>query len=341
MKNLFDYATRELAQDALLTWLFWNYDCEKPKVCDVAYHLLNEFNDLDMKPGDATNIKVDKQYKKMDIIVRFSYNGKRYLTVIEDKTHSREHDNQLQKYNEELKKIGNVDVINRIYYKTDDEDSDDIKACEECNPKWKYYFIKDIVKLLEGFNETGSDILDDYLARVRAIDKMVSTVSEKSMNEWDYYEFRTYFRKMLLPAAGDLRSVQVNYPGWYGYPSVIIEYTDPSGKIFCSMEIIGRIEAESFSLLIRAGERKIDENGKKVDNALPIEKRKEIRNLFCGECLDNRFVSRTRKDWKWAIVGSSNDYAKRISYTEQLGDVTRELKNTILDFQTLVKKIKA
>ena len=28
MKNLFDYATKELSQDAFLRWLFENYDCE-------------------------------------------------------------------------------------------------------------------------------------------------------------------------------------------------------------------------------------------------------------------------------------------------------------------------
>ena len=29
MKNLFDYATKELSQDAFLRWLFENYNCKK------------------------------------------------------------------------------------------------------------------------------------------------------------------------------------------------------------------------------------------------------------------------------------------------------------------------
>ena len=331
MKNLFDYATRELAQDALLTWLFSNYDCEKPKVCEVAYHLLNKFNGLDMKLGEATHLKVVKQYKKMDIIVRFNYGGKRYLTVIEDKTYSREHDNQLQKYNSELEKIQDVDVIKRIYYKTDDKDPQDIKACDECQPEWKYYFIEDIVKLFDGFHDTGSHILDDYISHVRAIERKVSHMSKKSMTEWDYYEFRTYFRKMLLPQVGDLHGAMVKYPGWYGYPSVVIEYS-ANGKNYCSLEIIGRIEAEGFSYILRAGEWKADKNGKFVESELLYEKRKEISKHFCDDHSKDRFISRVRKDWKWAIAGSKSPCPRNLSYDQPLADVTEELKATILDF---------
>ena len=35
MKNLFDYATKELSQDAFLRWLFENHDCENEEVVEI------------------------------------------------------------------------------------------------------------------------------------------------------------------------------------------------------------------------------------------------------------------------------------------------------------------
>ena len=43
MKNLFDYATKELSQDAFLRWLFENYNCEDKDVCDASRELIMNF----------------------------------------------------------------------------------------------------------------------------------------------------------------------------------------------------------------------------------------------------------------------------------------------------------
>ncbi len=39
MKNLFDYATKELSQDAFLRWLFENYNCENESVKNACRKL--------------------------------------------------------------------------------------------------------------------------------------------------------------------------------------------------------------------------------------------------------------------------------------------------------------
>lgn len=46
MKNLFDFATKELSQDAFLRWLFENYNCENEDVKKVCEKILSEFTGI-------------------------------------------------------------------------------------------------------------------------------------------------------------------------------------------------------------------------------------------------------------------------------------------------------
>ena len=76
LKNLFDYATSELSQDAFLCWLFENYNCENQIVRSAALELLHEMTGLDCsKPGTVTKLKTSRQVKNTDIVVRFNLNG--------------------------------------------------------------------------------------------------------------------------------------------------------------------------------------------------------------------------------------------------------------------------
>ena len=43
MKNLFDFANKELSQDAFLRWLFENYNCENEKVRKTCERVFNKF----------------------------------------------------------------------------------------------------------------------------------------------------------------------------------------------------------------------------------------------------------------------------------------------------------
>lgn len=66
MKNLFDYATKELSQDAFLCWLFDNYDCENEKVAEVAVRLLSSFS-FELSAVKIKNLQVFKQWKYIDV----------------------------------------------------------------------------------------------------------------------------------------------------------------------------------------------------------------------------------------------------------------------------------
>ena len=99
MENVFNYATKELSQDAFLMWLIANYNCEEDKQLKDASRKfickLFAINNIDINENDILNAKVYPQKNKIDIyaIIDIKDKGK-YGVFIEDKTSSFEH-NQL------------------------------------------------------------------------------------------------------------------------------------------------------------------------------------------------------------------------------------------------------
>ena len=66
MKNLFDYATKELSQDAFLRWLFENY--EDPILGEAANDIIGKFcNFRENEKLQALETKT--QWNKIDISI--------------------------------------------------------------------------------------------------------------------------------------------------------------------------------------------------------------------------------------------------------------------------------
>ena len=117
--NLFTYATSELSQDAFLCWLF-SYAMEdadnEPTLKECAIDFIRQFIP-DLRNGDKIWISEPprKQYRSIDILL--TVNDK-YKVIIEDKTYTSEHDNQLKRYMDDVR----IDFCNYIpigvYFKT-------------------------------------------------------------------------------------------------------------------------------------------------------------------------------------------------------------------------------
>ena len=87
MKNIFDYATKELSQDAFLCWLFENYNCENIKVREISLNLLSEFSH-NSATDQITKLQTFKQWRYIDVLVQFECGNKIHIVAIEDKTYS-------------------------------------------------------------------------------------------------------------------------------------------------------------------------------------------------------------------------------------------------------------
>ena len=103
MNNIFSYATKELSQDAFLCWsINWLSEGENAPLYQYGKCM------LDMLLGDKKfarylNVEVRNQYEKIDVLVLFKdEEGTPNALIIEDKTNTSEHGEQLSRYRDKL-----------------------------------------------------------------------------------------------------------------------------------------------------------------------------------------------------------------------------------------------
>ena len=213
MKNLFDYATKELSQDAFLRWLFENYNCENESVKKAFRKLFDSFTDGKFKSKEITDLETVAQWKNIDISIWFKVDGDEHLLVIEDKTGSEIHNDQLKKYSLEIKKhsdfwkneehqktkrseryIENDQNIFKIFYKTniiDQWENDNAKSCG-----WKIYDIYSIYELFSDIN-TDNEVLGYYQEYIQ---KTYSAAKrEIPLNEWNLISWHSFFNDYQTP----------------------------------------------------------------------------------------------------------------------------------------------
>ena len=104
--NLFDYATKELSQDAMICWLLkWSEQQHQGQdgalhTCGVQFvHELMRKHGAALQ-GDINEVEIHRQVRsdrhtRIDILVRIN---SQHVLLIEDKTSAREHNNQLLRY---------------------------------------------------------------------------------------------------------------------------------------------------------------------------------------------------------------------------------------------------
>lgn len=194
MKNLFDFATKELSQDAFLRWLFESW--EDKDLTPVVSALLKEFCIL----SDNENIeKIETwgQWCKIDITVYIDTDKRKLALFIEDKSFSGEHD-QLLKYNSAIKTIKNREIF-KIFYKTSLLKDKDVTAA--INADWKTYDINEIYELFCPFTDTKNVILHQYINYINAICMATKSTYKpnKNDNNIDFIQWDSYFKGKILP----------------------------------------------------------------------------------------------------------------------------------------------
>lgn len=124
MNNLFDYATSELSQDAVICWcLNWLNEPEA-ELYPLAVDLLKKMGEGTLEKGQT--LRTIQQFYKTDILV--SLTGKNRVILIEDKTDTSEHGEQLHRYRERLAQLSEAErrfcgidenvEIRTVYFKT-------------------------------------------------------------------------------------------------------------------------------------------------------------------------------------------------------------------------------
>ena len=195
--NIFDIATKELSQDAFITWLLafadnnnQEYDkelnlCAKDFVSKLIKKQIPNFNE------PIHTVEARRQWKNID--VRAKVNNK-YLIIIEDKTISSEHSNQLERYKEIAekwcleKKYGTPICI---YLKTENESLSIFNAINEKG--FAIFDRTDFITLLNNHKEIKNNIFIDFYERITNIEKLSTEFKNKSLNNWKGYDWQGFF----------------------------------------------------------------------------------------------------------------------------------------------------
>ena len=107
--NLFQYATSELSQDAVFAYLLHWADPQFAATDPHTHELGKSFIRLltGIKPEEISSVTVGRQWENIDIWAKINDDS---ILIIEDKTFTQEHDNQLKHYIEITEKYyGNKD----------------------------------------------------------------------------------------------------------------------------------------------------------------------------------------------------------------------------------------
>lgn len=196
--NLFSYATSELSQDAFICWLAKWAD-PKYKDVDQALHQAGQAFIVSMVQKvkssfgntDIESISVDPQFQKLDILIRLNDSSPNRLAIlVEDKTHTSNHSNQLERYYDIVKEAGyDVSQMIPIYFKTGYQSKFDTIG------EFRTYLRKDFLAVLQHGKQHGllNAIYDDFLDHLKQIDALIKQFSIKHSTDWKYHDWVGFF----------------------------------------------------------------------------------------------------------------------------------------------------
>ena len=216
--NLFDYATKELSQDAVICWLIaWagneaDQDLHRLGRKFVETLLNHKQTDERARLSAPTEVKINQQDKYIDVLARVDD----HVLLIEDKTGTNPHGDQLGRYLDMVvsgkTSLGQVDGLNicPIYFKTGNQS---IAADNEVELRgYKVFNRSDFLSVLEDYAGDNSALVD-YRAYLQSWeDRTQSFRKWKQEDEYaDWHAWHGLYREL------EERLFQPQFNGWHGW----------------------------------------------------------------------------------------------------------------------------
>ena len=192
--NIFSYATSELSQDAMFAWLMqWsapsNKDNDK-QLNDIA----NDF--VKMLIGDkqysVNTIEVGRQWQNIDLWAEI--NDDTFL-IIEDKTNTSIHDEQLERYKSIVEKEykGKRNKLFFVYIKTGNEPLSVLKEIE--SKGYRTVSRLDIINCLNQY-QGNNTLLLNYLEHLKKIEEETQSFLKLPVNRWGWYAWQGFYKEL-------------------------------------------------------------------------------------------------------------------------------------------------
>ena len=291
--NIFEIATKELSQDAFITrLLMWANDSYKATDEDL-HQCGKEFVSTLIKEKNSNfsesinKVEVKRQEKKIDVWAEVN---DKYLIIIEDKTNSREHSKQLEKYKETAEKWcqeNNKEKPICIYLKTGNECEANLKKIRD--KEYSIFDRKKFINLLNKFEQIKNNIFVDFRERMLQIDNLTNgykvkisdwkdSKKDSKCDECKYYAWQGLYKEI---------ETKIENEGW--------GYMDNRSGGFLGF-ILARLKCGRYPIFIQLEQEtfvfKISTNPKDVE--LPEEEIKKIRKQVRNE-ISSKLIEKAKQ----------------------------------------------
>jgi hypothetical protein len=195
--NLFDFATRELSQDAFICWLVsWASPALKEHneaLHTTAIAFLDQLLEAGKvaRPAKYRSIHVFRQWKHIDVLLLLNEND--IAIIIEDKTNCKEHGKQLDCYKKAVRKEYPHAQIAPVYLKTGNQGD----YCNIEKAGFGCFLREAFLGVLDGGERAGvkNDIFADFHLRLRRIEEAVQSYKSVPLAKWgeDPHRWQGFF----------------------------------------------------------------------------------------------------------------------------------------------------
>lgn len=208
--NLFNYATSELSQDAFICYLmsFALEDARDDPVlrrCAISF-LAEMVPELVGKNAVLTGVERQKQH--IDVLLTAACEGRTYKIVVEDKTYTSQHGNQLKDYLDCLRDTYPEDIPCGVYYKTGFQS--DLSAVTEAG-----YRIITRSRMLELLApcaaRTGNQIILDYFEYWNAFEQEAQSYRTAPLARWGWRQVNGFYDAIKNSDFPTEKQVGMNY----------------------------------------------------------------------------------------------------------------------------------
>ncbi len=196
--NIFDFATSELSQDAVLCWLAsWagpEAAGSDPRICSLGKDFLRALFAKHARtlPDPISALELRRQYKNIDVLLIVN---SRYALCIEDKVGTTEHSDQLARYVEALTSEGfSEDDIIPVYVQTYEQGS--YAGVKKAG--YSIFDREDFLSVLRPYVESqgSNEIARDFHSHLDRIDKQVKAFEILPLAEWPWLSWQGFFSEL-------------------------------------------------------------------------------------------------------------------------------------------------
>ena len=189
--NIFSYATGELSQDAFICWLmsYAMKDAENDTALRMCAHdFLGQFiPELSCEENIYISEIPQKQYKSIDVLLTVN---EKYKVIIEDKTYTSEHDNQLRRYFDIVCEDYKNFTVKGVYFKTGFQS--DLSAIKESG--YIYFDRQAILKTIEKYaDKTQNRIFRDYYEYLKNLNDEVEKFKTLPVEQWNWHQINGFY----------------------------------------------------------------------------------------------------------------------------------------------------